>query len=127
MVNIVELFEKKQIKKISEIRKLPSFRAGDTLKVNVKIVEGETERVQAYEGLCIARSNKGLGSNFTVRKISYGEGVERTFHLHSSRVVGLDVIKRSKVRRAKLYYMRELKGKASRLKESMEDLPPQAA
>jgi large subunit ribosomal protein L19 len=126
MVNIVEEFGKKQIAKISEVRKLPSFRAGDTLKVNVKIIEGDTERVQSYEGLCVARSNKGIGSNFTVRKISYGEGVERTFPLHSSRVVGLEVTKRSKVRRAKLYYMRELRGKAARLKESREHLPPAA-
>jgi large subunit ribosomal protein L19 len=126
MPNIIEEFGKKQIIKISEIRKLPSFRAGDTVKVNVKIVEGTTERVQAYEGLCIARSNRGIGSNFTVRKISHGEGVERTFLLHSSRVVGLEVIKRSKVRRAKLYYIRDLKGKAARLKESREDLPPAA-
>ena len=126
MVNIVEEFGKKQIMKISEVRKLPSFRAGDTLKVNVKIIEGENERVQSYEGLCIARSNKGIGSNFTVRKISYGEGVERTFPLHSSRIVGLEVVKRSKVRRAKLYYMRELRGKAARLKESRGDFSPAA-
>jgi len=124
MVNLVKEFEKKQIIKISEIRKLPNFKAGDTVKVNVKIIEGANERIQAYEGLCIARTNKGIGSNFTVRKISYGEGVERTFPLHSSRIVGLDIIKRSKVRRAKLYYMRELRGKAARLKESREDLPP---
>ena len=127
MVNFVNEFENKQIIKISEIRKLPNFKAGDTVKVNVKIVEGANERIQSYEGLCIARTNKGIGSNFTVRKISYGEGVERTFPLHSSRVVGLEIVKRAKVRRAKLYYMRELRGKAARLKESREDLPPSAA
>jgi len=126
MVNLVEEFEKKQIVKISEIRKLPNFRVGDTVKVNVKIIEGLTKRIQGYEGLCIAKSNKGLGSNFTVRKISYGEGVERTFPLYSSRVASLDIVRRGKVRRAKLYYMRELRGKAARLQEIRTDTPPAA-
>ena len=127
MVDLVKEFEKSQIIKLSEIRKLPSFTVGDTVKVNVKIVEGANERVQSYEGLCIAKSNKSIGSNFTVRKISHGEGVERTFPLHSSRIVGLEVVKKAKIRRAKLYYIRELRGKAARLKESREDLPPPAA
>lgn len=126
MTSFVKDFEKKQVIKISEIRKLPHFRVGDTIKVNVKIVEGANERIQTQEGLCIAKSNKGIGSNFTVRKISHGEGIERTFPLHSPRIVGLEVIKKSKIRRAKLYYIRELRGKAARLKESMEDLPPAA-
>ncbi|NRA73891.1 MAG: 50S ribosomal protein L19 [Rickettsiales bacterium] len=124
MVDFIKEFEKKQIIKLSEIRRLPHFRVGDTIKVNVKIIEGANERIQAQEGLCIAKSNKGLGSNFTIRKISHGEGVERTFPLHSSRIVGVEVVKKSKIRRAKLYYIRELRGKAARLKESMEDLPP---
>ena len=118
MTTLIHKFGKKQITKISEARKIPHFKAGDTVRVNVKIVEETTERVQSYEGLCIAKANKGIGSSFTVRKISYGEGVERTFLLYSPRVVGIEVIKKSKVRRAKLYYMRSLQGKATRLKES---------
>lgn len=116
MVNLIKEFETSQLSTLKEGRNFPSFRVGDTVKVYVKISdESENERTQAYEGLCIAKSKGGLNANFTVRKISYGEGVERTFQLYSPRLVSIDVIKKGKVRRAKLYYMRELRGKAARL------------
>ena len=104
-MNVIDKIEKDQMEKISAERTLPEFGAGDTLKVDVKIVEGDKERVQAFEGLCIARSGGGLNENFTVRKISYGEGVERIFPIFSPKIAGITVLKRGKVRRAKLYYL----------------------
>ena len=116
MVNLIKEFEASQLSTLKEGRNFPAFRVGDTVKVYVKISdESESERTQAYEGLCIAKSKGGLNANFTVRKISYGEGVERTFQLYSPRLVSIEVIKKGKVRRAKLYYMRGLRGKAARL------------
>ena len=108
------------MEKISAERILPEFGAGDTLKVDVKIVEGEKERVQAFEGLCIARSGGGLNENFTVRKISYGEGVERIFPIFSPKIAGITVLKRGKVRRAKLYYLRDRRGKSARIVEKIQ-------
>jgi large subunit ribosomal protein L19 len=121
MANLIEEFEAQQVKTLMEGKSFPKFDAGDTLRVQMRISEaGETERTQAYEGLCIGRSGGGLHANFTVRKISYGAGVERMFQLYSPRVVSIDVVKRGKVRRAKLYYMRALRGKATRLAEKIE-------
>ena len=116
-MNIIEKFEKEQITKLTEGKELPEFAAGDTLRVNVKVIEGTRERIQAYEGVCIARSNRALNSSFTVRKISYGEGVERIFPLYSPNVDSIEVIRRGKVRRAKLYYLRPLRGKKARIAE----------
>ena len=119
-MNIVEKFEKDQIAKLTEGKAVPEFAPGDTVKVNVKVVEGNRERIQAYEGVCIARSNRGLNSSFTVRKISYGEGVERVFPLYSPNVDSIDVVRRGKVRRAKLYYLRGLRGKKARIAEKKD-------
>ena len=116
-MNIVQAFEKEQIEKLSSGKEMPDFKSGDTIRVNVKIIEGTSERVQAYEGLCISRTSRGVGSSITVRKISDGEGVERTFALYSPRIESIKVIKRGVVRRAKLYYIRNLSGKAARIKE----------
>ncbi|MCF6216144.1 MAG: 50S ribosomal protein L19 [Emcibacter sp.] len=116
-MNIIEKFEKEQIAKLTEGKVIPEFSAGDTLRVNVKVIEGERERIQGYEGVCIARSNRALNSSFTVRKISYGEGVERVFPLYSPNVENIEVIRRGKVRRAKLYYLRPLRGKKARIAE----------
>ena len=116
-MNIVEAFEKEQIEKLSVGKEIENFKPGDTIRVNVKIIEGASERVQSYEGLCIARTSRGVGSSITVRKISNGEGVERTFSLYSPRIESIKVIKRGMVRRAKLYYIRKLSGKAARIKE----------
>ncbi|HCR85967.1 MAG TPA: 50S ribosomal protein L19 [Alphaproteobacteria bacterium] len=99
---------------------IPEFQAGDTVKVNYKIIEGEKERIQVYQGLCIARKNAGINSSFNVRKISYGEGVERIFPLYSPRIDSIEVIRKGEVRRAKLYYMRKLTGKAARIEEKQE-------
>ncbi|MDY0881745.1 50S ribosomal protein L19 [Dongia soli] len=110
-------FEKDQVAKLAAASKLPEFAPGDTVKVNVKVVEGDRERVQAFEGVCIARKNAGVNSSFTVRKISYGEGVERVFPLYSPRLVSVELIRRGDVRRAKLYYLRGLRGKAARIAE----------
>jgi large subunit ribosomal protein L19 len=117
MTNILQKFEADQLAKIMGSKIIPEFQAGDTIRVNVRISEGKTDRVQAFEGLCIARKNKGINSSFTVRKISHGEGVERVFPLYSPRVEGIEVVRCGVVRRAKLYYMRELTGKAARIKE----------
>jgi large subunit ribosomal protein L19 len=107
---------------------VPEFRPGDTLKVNVKVIEGNRERVQAFEGVCIARRNRGVNSAFTVRKISYGEGVERVFPLYSPRIEGIEVVRRGRVRRAKLYYLRGRTGKRARIAERRDDRPaPKAA
>ena len=119
-MNIIDKIEKDQMEKISAERILPEFGAGDTLKVDVKIVEGDKERVQAFEGLCIARSGGGLNENFTVRKISYGEGVERIFPIFSPKIAGITVLKRGKVRRAKLYYLRDRIGKSARIVEKIQ-------
>ena len=114
-MNIIETLEREQIAKASGA--IPDFGPGDTLKVNVKVVEGSRERIQAFEGVCIARKNAGLQSSFTVRKISYGEGVERIFPLYSPRIASIELIRRGDVRRAKLYYLRGRRGKAARIAE----------
>ena len=119
-MNIIDKIEKEQMEKISSQREIPEFGAGDTIKVDVKIVEGEKERVQAFEGLCIARSGGGINENFTVRKISYGEGVERVFPIFSPKIAGITVLKRGKVRRAKLYYLRDRRGKSARIVEKIQ-------
>lgn len=119
-MNVIEKIEKEQMEKISSQRETPEFGAGDTIKVDVKIVEGEKERVQAFEGLCIARSGGGINENFTVRKISYGEGVERVFPIFSPKIAGITVLKRGKVRRAKLYYLRDRRGKSARIVEKIQ-------
>ncbi len=125
-MNLLQQIEQENIAKYSETKKIPEFRAGDTLRVGVKVIEGERERVQMYEGMCIARSNKGLGSNFTVRKISFGEGVERVFPLYSPTVASIEVVRRGDVRRAKLYYLRQRSGKSARITE-LRDPKPGAA
>ena len=119
-MNVIDKIEKEQMDKISLQRTIPEFGAGDTIKVDVKIVEGDKERVQAFEGLCIARSGGGINESFTVRKISYGEGVERIFPIFSPKIAGITVLKRGKVRRAKLYYLRELRGKSARIVEKIQ-------
>jgi large subunit ribosomal protein L19 len=116
-MNLIQTLEAEQIAKFNEAKKIPEFRPGDTLRVGVKVVEGERTRVQAFEGVCIARSNKGMGSNFTVRKISFGEGVERVFPLYSPNVESIDVVRKGAVRRAKLYYLRGRTGKSARIAE----------
>jgi len=121
-VNIIQQFEAEQVAKLTALRPVPVFQPGDTLKVMVKVVEGERSRVQAYEGVCIARSNKGLNSNFTVRKISYGEGVERVFPLYAPTIAEIVVVRRGDVRRAKLYYLRGRSGKSARIAERARDV-----
>jgi large subunit ribosomal protein L19 len=115
MNNLVEKFEKKQIAKLTSKKSIPTFRAGDTLRVTIKIVEGERSRLQVYEGLCIARKNNSINSKFTVRKISHGEGVERVFPLFSPIIDKIEVIKKGDVKRAKLYYLRKRTGKSARI------------
>jgi large subunit ribosomal protein L19 len=126
-MNILQKFEAEEVTRLSAARAVPSFVPGDTVKVSVKVVEGERTRVQAYEGVCIARSNKGLNSNFTVRKISYGEGVERVFPLYSPQIADIEVVRRGDVRRAKLYYLRGRRGKSARIAEKARDTAPVAA
>ena len=121
-MNLLQQFEAAQQAKLSANRTTPEFDAGDTLRVMVKVVEGERIRTQAYEGVCIARSNRGLNSNFTVRKLSYGEGVERVFPLFSPNVAEIVVVRRGKVRRAKLYYLRGRSGKSARIAERPRDV-----
>jgi large subunit ribosomal protein L19 len=116
-MDIIQEIEKEQLAKLTGGRQIPEFRPGDTIRVNVKVVEGTRERIQAFEGVCIARRNAGLNSAFTVRKISYGEGVERVFPLYSPRVEGIEVVRRGSVRRAKLYYLRGRRGKSARIAE----------
>lgn len=116
-MNVIEKFESDQIAKLTEGKSIPEFGPGDTLRVNVKVVEGTRERIQAYEGVCIAMKKAGLNSAFTVRKISYGEGVERVFPLYSPRVDSIELVRRGVVRRAKLYYLRERRGKSARIAE----------
>ena len=121
-MNIIQTLEAEQIAKLTAARAVPEFRAGDTLKVMVRVVEGERTRIQAYEGVCIARSNKGISSNFTVRKISYGEGVERVFPLYAPTIAEIHVMRRGDVRRAKLYYLRGRSGKSARIAERARDM-----
>ena len=116
-MNTIEKLERDQVAKLTEGRSLPEFSPGDTLRVNVKVVEGTRERLQAFEGVCIARKNRGLNSSFTVRKISYNEGVERIFPLYSPRIDSIELVRRGDVRRAKLYYLRGRRGKSARISE----------
>ena len=116
-MNIVQQLEAEQAAKLAADSAVPEFGPGDTVRVNVKVVEGTRERIQAYEGICIARKNAGINSSFTVRKISYGEGVERVFPLYSPRIDSVDVVRKGKVRRAKLYYLRGRRGKSARIAE----------
>ena len=120
-MNIIDEIEEEQIKEISEKRNVPVFAAGDTLKVHLKVIEGSRERIQIFEGLCIARSNRGLNSTFTVRKISHGEGVERVFPVYSPLIEKFEVVRRGDVRRAKLYYLRNRSGKKARIAEKRTD------
>jgi large subunit ribosomal protein L19 len=117
-MNIIQQLEKEQVEKLSAGKNIPDFGPGDTVLVNVKVVEGERSRIQAYEGVCIGRSGGGIHENFTVRKISYGEGVERVFPLYSPMIDSIKVVRRGKVRRAKLYYLRGLRGKKARIAEA---------
>ena len=119
-MNIIEQLEKEQATALAKKRKVPEFGPGDTLRVNVKVVEGDRARVQAYEGVCIGRAGGGINENFTVRKISYGEGVERVFPVMSPMIDSIKVVRRGKVRRAKLYYLRQLRGKSARIVEKTE-------
>ena len=119
-MNLLKQIEQEQIAKLTAGKEIPDFAPGDTLIVNVKVVEGERTRVQAYEGLCIARSGGGINESFTVRKISYGEGVERVFPVMSPMIDSIKVVRRGKVRRAKLYYLRNLRGKSARIVEKTE-------
>jgi large subunit ribosomal protein L19 len=118
-MNIMQKLNSEFVEKLTAKSKVPEFKPGDTLRVNVKVVEGERERVQSFEGVCIARKNAGLNSAFTVRKISYGEGVERVFPLYSPRLAGIEVLRRGEVRRAKLYFLRGRTGKSARIKEQL--------
>ena len=119
-MNIIEQIEQEQLDKLAAARAIPEFGSGDTVRVHVKVVEGTRERVQIFEGVCIARRNAGLNSSFTVRKISYGEGVERVFPLYSPNIAEIEVVRRGAVRRAKLYYLRGLRGKRARITEKVE-------
>jgi large subunit ribosomal protein L19 len=116
-MNILQQFEHDQVVKLSAGKTIPEFSPGDTVKVNVKVVEGTRERIQAYEGVVIARKNAGINSSFTVRKISYGEGVERVFPLYSPRLDSIELVRKGSVRRAKLYYLRDRRGKSARISE----------
>jgi large subunit ribosomal protein L19 len=125
-MNVIQQLEQEQITQLVERRPIPEFGPGDTVRVSVKVVEGTRERVQAFEGVCIARRNRGINSAFTVRKISYGEGVERVFPLYSPRIDSIDVVRRGRVRRAKLYYLRGRTGKSARIAERRDDRPAKA-
>ncbi|NCC21627.1 MAG: 50S ribosomal protein L19 [Alphaproteobacteria bacterium] len=116
-MNTVQKLEARELEKLQGTKDVPNFSPGDTLKVNVKVREGTRERIQAYEGVCIARSGSGINASFTVRKISYGEGVERVFPLWSSRIDSIELVRRGSVRRAKLYYLRDRRGKSARISE----------
>jgi large subunit ribosomal protein L19 len=120
-MNLLQQLEQEQVEKLAASRPVPEFQPGDTLRVGVKVVEGERERIQVFEGVCIGRKNAGVNSNFTLRKISYGEGVERIFPLYSPRITSIDVVRRGVVRRAKLYYLRGLTGKRARITERARD------
>ena len=119
-MNLIQELEKEQVAKLSAGKEIPDFAPGDTILVNVKVVEGERTRIQAYEGVCIGRSGAGLNESFTVRKISYGEGVERVFTLYSPMIDSIKLVRRGKVRRAKLYYLRGRRGKAARISERQD-------
>ncbi len=119
-MDIIQKLEAEQIAKLTEGKSIPDFAPGDTVRVDVKVIEGTRERLQAYEGVVIARSNKGVNSNFTVRKISYGEGVERVFPLYGKTVDTIHVVRRGRVRRAKLYYLRSRRGKSARIAEKRD-------
>jgi large subunit ribosomal protein L19 len=123
-VNLIQQIEAEEIAKAA--KEIPTFRPGDTVRVGVKVIEGERARVQNYEGVCIARSNKGIGSNFTVRKISFGEGVERVFPLYSPNIDSITVVRKGVVRRAKLYYLRGRTGKRARIAERRDIKPGEA-
>ncbi|MCK5384016.1 MAG: 50S ribosomal protein L19 [Alphaproteobacteria bacterium] len=116
-MNTLQKFEAKQLEKLQSAKDVPNFGPGDTVKVNVKVKEGSRERLQAYEGVCISRHGSGINESFTVRKISYGEGVERVFPVWSSRIESVKLVRRGSVRRAKLYYLRDLRGKSARISE----------
>lgn len=118
-MNILESIEKEQISKLMEGKNIPNFKPGDTLKVHTKVKEGDRERIQIYEGVCIARKNDGLNSSFTVRKISFGEGVERVLPLYSPNIAKIEVIRIGKVRRSKLYYLRNLRGRSARIADDL--------
>jgi large subunit ribosomal protein L19 len=119
-MNIIQQLDKEQADALAAKRPIPDFRPGDTLRVNVKVTEGTRTRIQAYEGVVIGRANSGINENVTVRKISYGEGVERVFPLYSPMIDSLEVVRRGKVRRAKLYYLRALRGKSARIAERID-------
>ncbi|MBN66574.1 MAG: 50S ribosomal protein L19 [Rickettsiales bacterium] len=119
-MNIIEQLEQEQLTRLSENKRIDEFAPGDTVRVNVRIVEGANERIQAFEGICIARKERGLHTSFTVRKLSHGEGVERVFPLYGPRVDSVERVRRGDVRRAKLYYLRGRTGKAARIKEKMD-------
>jgi large subunit ribosomal protein L19 len=126
-MNIIQQYEAAEIARLTAARAVPNFIPGDTVRVSVKVVEGDRTRTQAFEGVCIARSNKGLNSNFTVRKISYGEGVERVFPLYAPTIAEIMVVRRGDVRRAKLYYLRGRSGKSARIAERARSTTPAAA
>jgi len=126
-MNLLKQIEQEQIEKLTSNKEIPDFGPSDTLIVNVKVVEGERSRVQAYEGVCIARAGSGINQSFTVRKISYGEGVERVFPLYAPMVDSIKVVRRGKVRRAKLYYLRGLRGKKARITEKQDSGAAEAA
>jgi large subunit ribosomal protein L19 len=126
-MNLIQTLENEQVAKLSATKTIPEFAPGDTLVVNVKVIEGERTRVQAYEGVCIARAGNSINQNFTVRKISYGEGVERVFPLYSPIVDSIKVVRKGKVRRGKLYYLRGLRGKSARITERQDTTGTEAA
>jgi large subunit ribosomal protein L19 len=125
-MNLIQQLEAEQIQSLTQGRAIPEFRPGDTLRVGVKVVEGDRTRIQNYEGVCIARASRGMGSSFTVRKISFGEGVERVFPLYSPNIDSIEVVRRGAVRRAKLYYLRGRTGKAARIAERRDTRPAKA-
>ena len=125
-MNIIQTIEAEQAAKLAAVRPIPAFQPGDTVIVNVKVKEGDRARVQAYEGVCIARNGGGINESFTVRKISYGEGVERVFPIYSPMIDSIKVVRRGKVRRAKLYYLRDRRGKSARIAEKMEKVAEKA-
>ena len=126
-MNIIQTLDAEQIAKLTATKPIPKFAPGDTLRVNVQVKEGERSRIQAFEGLCIARSNRGINSSFTVRKISYGEGVERIFPLYAPVIAEIQVVRRGDVRRAKLYYLRGRRGKSARIAEKAREVEAPAA
>ena len=126
-MNIIEQLNQENVAKLTADHDVPEFAPGDTVRIHVKVTEGTRERIQLFEGVCIARKNRGVNSSFTVRKISHGEGVERVFPLHSPRIAKIEIAKRGAVRRAKLYYLRGRRGKSARIREKRDDHPARAA